>query len=113
MELNLCLVLIKDNKLLVKDNDVWEKVKDNLKKEFNSEQVYNKKHLKAKIKSYNWQVSTNFHSNKIPKEDSQYICWSVILINSVFRMGKNYYPEVFLQECKYVIKEKMFIVGSD
>ena len=26
--------------------------------------------------------------------------------SSVFKTGKNYYPEVFLEECKYVIKEK-------
>ena len=30
---------------------------------------------------------------------------SVILINSVFRIGKNYYSQVFLEECKYVFKE--------
>ena len=30
---------------------------------------------------------------------------SVILINSVFRTCKNYYPQVFLEECKYVVKE--------
>ena len=28
------------------------------------------------------------------------------MIHSVFRTGKNYYPQVFLQECKYVVKEK-------
>ena len=28
------------------------------------------------------------------------------LIDSVFRTGKNCYPQVFLEECKYVIKEK-------
>ena len=28
------------------------------------------------------------------------------MIYSVFRTGKNYYPQVFLEECKYVIKEK-------
>ena len=28
------------------------------------------------------------------------------MINSVFRTGKNYYPEVFLVERKYVVKEK-------
>ena len=26
--------------------------------------------------------------------------------NSVFRTGKNFYPQVFLKECKYVVKEK-------
>ena len=25
---------------------------------------------------------------------------------SVFRTGKNYYSQVFLEECKYVVKEK-------
>ena len=31
---------------------------------------------------------------------------SEILIDSVFRTGKNYYPQVFFEECKYVVKEK-------
>ena len=29
------------------------------------------------------------------------------MIDSVFRTGKNYYPQVFLEECKYVVKGKM------
>ena len=28
------------------------------------------------------------------------------LIDSVFRKGKNYYPQVFVEECKYVVKGK-------
>ena len=28
------------------------------------------------------------------------------MIDSVFRTGKNYYPQVFVEECKYVAKEK-------
>ena len=64
---------------------------------------------KAKVKSYNGKINTNFHNNKIPKEGSQYICLSVILLVSVFRTGKNYYPQVFLEECKYVVKEKMIL----
>ena len=30
----------------------------------------------------------------------------VYLINFVFRIGKNYYPQVFLEECKYIYKKK-------
>ena len=30
----------------------------------------------------------------------------MISIGSVFRTGKNYFPQVFLEECKYVVKEK-------
>ena len=28
------------------------------------------------------------------------------MIDSGFRTGKNYYPQVFLEECKYAVKEK-------
>ena len=37
----------------------------------------------------------HFYNNKIPKDGSQFICLSVILIDSVFKTGKNYYPQVF------------------
>ena len=30
----------------------------------------------------------------------------MILLDSVFRTGKNYYSQVSLEECKYVVKEK-------
>ena len=28
------------------------------------------------------------------------------MINSLFKTGKNCYPQVLLEECKYVVKEK-------
>ena len=43
--------LIKDDELLEKYNEIWEKVRNNIKKEFGSEPVYNKKYLKAKQKT--------------------------------------------------------------
>ena len=47
---------------------------------------------------------------KIPKGDSQCIYLSVILIDSIFRGGNNYYLRVFLEECKYVVKEKRMLI---
>ena len=44
---------------------------------------------------------------KYQKEDSQFIFLSVVLINSVFRADKNYYPEEFVDKCNYLVKEKM------
>ena len=64
------------------------------------------KYLKTKIKSYTRKMNTSPQNNIIPKEGSQFICLSVILINSVIRSGENYYPQVFLQEYKYVVEEK-------
>ena len=57
MKLNMSF-LIKDNELLEKYNEIWEKAKDSLKREFDSKPVYNKKYLKAKIKSYFGKIKT-------------------------------------------------------
>ena len=89
--------------------------KKNLLEEFDSEPVYNGKYLKTKIKSYNGKVNTSFDNSKIPKEGSQCIYVSVILTYSVYRKDKNYHPQVFLEECKYVIKQKrtsQFTIGD-
>ena len=94
---------MKDDELLEKYYEIWEKVRNNIKKEFDSESVYNEKYLRARIKSYKGKINTNFHNNKIPKEGSQYICLPEILIDSVYRKDKNHYPQVFIEECKYVV----------
>ena len=58
--------------------------------------LYTMKYIKkAKIKSYNGKINTNLQNNDIPKEGSQFVCLSVILIDSVFRTGINYYPQMF------------------
>ena len=97
--------LMKNDELL-ETYKIWKKFKNTIDKTFDSDPVYNEKYLKAKIKSYNGKIITNFHNNKIPKEGSQCICLSVLLINSGFITGNNYYPHVFSEECKYVVKEK-------
>ena len=57
---------IKDEKLLEKYNEVWKKVSNITKEEFDSKPVYNEKHLKTKAKSYDEKFNTTFHNNKIP-----------------------------------------------
>ena len=81
-------------------------IKKNWYKEFDSELAYSEKYLQAKIKSYNRKISTDFHNNEISKEASQFICWSIILINSIFRTGKNYSPRVFVEENKMLSSKK-------
>ena len=69
-----------------------------IKKLYHSESFCNEKCLRTKIKSYEGKISENFYGDKIPKEVSQFICLSLTLIDSVFRSGKNYYTQVFLEE---------------
>ena len=43
---------------------------------------------------------------KCQKQGSHCICLSVRLIDSIFKMGESYYSQVFLEECKYIVKEE-------
>ena len=67
----------------------------------------NDEYIKTKTKIYNDKVYTNFQHNKIPKDNEYCTCLSVILLDSVFvNSDKEYYPQIFLEECKYAIKNK-------
>ena len=54
---------------------------------------------------YEDRVNTNFHGKKVPKENVSYKCLSLIMLNSVIRVTKKYYPQILLEECKYVIRK--------
>ena len=60
--------MIKDNKLLEKYKEIWDKVGRVFKKGYDSEPVYNDKYLKAKVESYEGKVNTIFRNDKMPKE---------------------------------------------
>ena len=47
--------------------------------------------------SYERKINTSFNDGGVPKEGSGSICLSVLLIDFVFKMGKNYYPKVLLE----------------
>ena len=68
--------------------------------------MYNDKYIRTKIKTYNGKVYTNVQHNKIPKDNEYCACLSVILLDSVFvNSNKEYYPQIFLEKCKYAIKD--------
>ena len=88
-----------------------ETIKSLLGIEFDSEPVHGDtdSYIKTKIKKCDNKVNTIFHSKEIPKGDFSYTCLSLIMLDSVVKVGKKYYPQVFLEECKYVKrKNKMF-----
>ena len=60
--------------------------------------------MKTKIKSHGNEV-TDFYDKEIPKVDSNHTCLAVVSLDSAFRKDENYYPQVFLKECKYIEKK--------
>ena len=47
-------------------------------------------------------ISTLFSGNEIPKDKNHYICTATICIDSVLRVDKKNYPQVYLEQCKYI-----------
>ena len=98
---------ISDNKLLKEYTQIWKKVKNLLNIKFDSKPVYgdNDKYIKTKRKIYDNNVNTNFHGKKVPRENASYKCLSLIMLDSVVKVKKKYYPQTLLEECKYEIKK--------
>ena len=96
---------IKDNKVLEKYEKSWDFIKNKLGFKFNSLPVYGKKYLKTKVREYEGMIKTNVLGNGIPKENMHYTCIACITIDSVMRLDKKNYPQVYLEECKYKIKK--------
>ena len=100
-----------NNKQFLKSyNKIWEKVKKLIKINFESKPVYcdDDKCIKTKIKLYASSMITKFHNKKMPKEKALCKCLSIIMLDSVIKANKKYYPQTLLEECKYV-QEKIKI----
>ena len=96
---------IKDDDVLYKYNEIWDKIKEKLNIKFHSEPIYDKKYIKAKVREFDGVIKTKFLGNKVPKENMRYTCIACLTIDSVVRMDKKNYPQVYLEECKYKIKK--------
>ena len=94
---------INDKQLLKEYNQIWKKVEKLLKIKFNSEPVYgdNDQYIKTKIKIYAGNVITNFQGKKLTKEKAPCKCLLIIMVDSVIKAQKKYYPQTLLEECRY------------
>ena len=98
-----CLLKISDKELLKKYKQIWKRTEKLLRITFDSKHVYgdDEKHIKTKIKTNGDSVITSFHSKKTPKQKAPCRCLSIIMLDSVIKAKKKYYPQTLLGECKY------------
>ena len=103
---NIAMSFRANHKQLLKNyNKIWEKVERLIKINFESKPVYgdDDKSIKTKIKIYAGSVITNFHDKKkMPKEKVPCKCLSLIMLDSVIKANKTYYPQILVEERKYV-----------
>ena len=51
-------------------------------------------------------INTLFTGISIPKQKIEYLCIPVISVDSVLKVDKKNYPQVYLEQCKYKIKKR-------
>ena len=71
----------------------------------NSDVIYNDQYIKAKVKTFK-MVKTLSDNDQIPKERVEYEYIRCISIDSVLEIEKKWFPQVYLEQCKYKIKER-------
>ena len=110
--------MIKDKQLLKYHNKILKQIEKLMKIDFNTKTTYgdDDKYTKTKIKTYKDNITTNFYnkiwSKKVPEEKILHKCLSIIILDSILYAYEKYYPQIFLEECKYVkenIKTKNYI----
>ena len=84
--------------------EIWNKIKKSLNARFHSQSIYDGKYIKTKVKTFSSKINTLFSGNEIPKGRNHYICIAAICIDSVLKVDKKNYLEVY--KCKYKIKKK-------
>ena len=79
-----------------------------MKMDFNTKTAYgdDDKYIKTKRKTCKDSIITNFYDKagfkEVPEEKIPHECLSTIVLDSVIYAYKKYYPQTFLEECKYV-----------
>ena len=97
--------VIKDDDVLDKYNEIWDKIKEAFSIKFHKTPVYDGKYLKSKVREFNGVIKTNFLGDQVPKENEHYTYIACITIDSVMRTEKKNYPQVYLEECKHRMKQ--------
>ena len=74
--------------------------------DFESKTTYDDdKYINTKIKTYKDSITTNIYDEtgfkEVPEEKVPHKCLSIIILDSVLYAYEKYYPQTFLEECKY------------
>ena len=97
--------IVKDEDVLDKYSEIWDKIKSNLSIKFHIMPVYDETYIKAKVREFHGVIKTNFWGGTVPKENMRYTCIACITIDSVMIMEKKNQLQFYLEECKYGIKK--------
>ena len=95
--------------MYIKYTEIWNKIRKFLNAKFYSQPIYDDKYIKTKVKTFNNMINTLFSGDEIPKERNHYVSIAAICIDSVLRIDKKNYRQVYLEQCKYKMKKRKLV----
>ena len=80
---------------------IWHEVESQLFEKMATEPIKREgKYVHEKLKTWKERIKANFHGQDVPYD--MYCNATVVLkIDSVYKQGKNYHPQVYVEEWKY------------
>ena len=90
--------IFEDDSVLVKYNEIWNKIKKTFNMKFHCMPVYDEKYIKATVKECNGVVKSNVWGDKVSKEGVHHTCIACRSIDSVMEMEKRRIIHKFIQK---------------
>ena len=85
---------------------IWNEVESQLFEKMATEPIKREdRYVNGKLKAWKERIKTNFHGQDVPY-NMHCNATAVLKIDSVCKQGKNYHPQVYVEECKYTDAEK-------
>ena len=85
---------------------IWNEVESQLFEKMATEPIKREgSYVNGKLKTWKERIKTNFHGQDVPY-NMHCNATAVLKIDSVYKQGKNYHPQVYVEECKYTDAEK-------
>ena len=84
---------------------IWSEVESQLFEKLATEAIKGEnRYVYGKLKTWKERIKTNFHGQDVPY-NMHCNATAVLKIDSVYKQGKNYHPQVYVEECKYTDAE--------
>ena len=84
---------------------IWNEVESQLFEKMATEPIkIEGRYVYGKLKTWKERIKTNFHGQDVPY-DMYCNATAVLEIDSVYKQGKSYHPQVYVEECKYTDAE--------
>ena len=85
---------------------IWNEVESQLFAKLVTEPIKGEcKYVYDKFKTWKERIKTNFCGQDVPY-DMYCNATAVLKIDSLYKQGKNYHPQIYVEKCKYADAEK-------